>query len=94
MENASGTWTAKSTGINFSNDYLMYAAMASNDVDTIYLGGHDNALGVPLVFQSTNGGSNWSKNSTPPIMQTSSPDGKVLEAIKTGAGVKPVSALL
>ncbi len=61
MENASGTWTAKSTGINFSNDYLMYAAMASNDVDTIYLGGHDNALGVPLVFQSTNGGSNWSK---------------------------------
>lgn len=61
MDNASGTWTAKSTGINFSNDYLMYAAMAWNDVDTIYLGGHDNALGAPLVFQSVNGGSNWAK---------------------------------
>ena len=47
MDNASGSWVSHSTGINFSNDYVMYAAMAENDINTIYLGGSDGALGAP-----------------------------------------------
>ncbi len=61
MNNANGTWIPKSTGITFSNDFIMYPAMAWNDIKTIYLGGHDNALGAPLVFKSTDGGTTWSK---------------------------------
>lgn len=44
MNNANGTWVSKSTGINFSNDFIMYAGMAWNDINTIYLGGSDNAF--------------------------------------------------
>jgi hypothetical protein len=61
MDNADGIWKNKSTGINFSRDFIMYPAMASNNIDVIYLGGNDNALGAPLVFKSTDGGSNWVK---------------------------------
>jgi len=61
MDNVSGTWNSKSSGINFSSDFVMYIAMAENDVNTIYLGGHDNALGAPLVFKTSNAGNSWSK---------------------------------
>ncbi|MCX6243200.1 MAG: T9SS type A sorting domain-containing protein [Bacteroidetes bacterium] len=61
MDNANGTWIPKSTGINFSTDFIMYAAMAGNDINTIYLGGNDNALYAPLVIKSTDGGSSWAK---------------------------------
>ncbi len=61
MDNNSGTWVAKSTGINFANDFVMYAGMADNDINTIYLGGHDNAAGGPLVYKTTDGGVQWSK---------------------------------
>ncbi len=61
MDNASGTWTDRTAGINTSNDYVMYVGMAENDINTIYLGGHDNALSGPLVFKSTTGGTSWTK---------------------------------
>jgi hypothetical protein len=61
MDNDNGTWVPKSTGLNFANDFVMYVGMAENDINTIYLGGHDNALGAPLVYKSTNAGSSWSK---------------------------------
>ncbi|HEX2900090.1 MAG TPA: hypothetical protein VHS96_10255, partial [Bacteroidia bacterium] len=61
MENANGTWVSKSAGINFSNDFVMYTAMADNEVQTMYLGGNDDALGAPLVMKSTNGGDTWAK---------------------------------
>lgn len=61
MDNASAVWLPKSTGINFTNDFVMYAGMATNDVNTIYLGGHDKSLDAPLVYKSTNGGSTWTK---------------------------------
>ncbi|MFN0212743.1 MAG: T9SS type A sorting domain-containing protein [Saprospiraceae bacterium] len=61
MDNASGVWQSKSTDIDFDNDFVMYAAMAWNDPNTIYLGGNDNALGAPLVFKSSNGGTAWEK---------------------------------
>lgn len=61
MDNASGIWQPKTAGLNFNNDFVMYAGMAWNDANTIYLGGNDSALGAPLVAKSTNGGDNWSK---------------------------------
>ena len=61
MENASGTWQSKSVGIDFDNDFVMYAGMAWNDANTIYLGGNDNALGAPLVMKSGSGGDGWEK---------------------------------
>lgn len=61
MDNANGTWMPKSTGITFSNDFLMYVGMAWNDINTIYLGGHDVSLSAPLVYKSANGGDSWSK---------------------------------
>ncbi len=57
----SGTWVNRTTGITVSNDYVMYVGMAENDINTIYLGGHDAALGAPLVYKSTTGGTAWSK---------------------------------
>lgn len=61
MDNASGTWVNKTGTINTANDYIMYAGMAENDINTIYLGGHDNALGAPLVYKSTDAGTTWNK---------------------------------
>jgi len=61
MENASGVWQSKTTGIDFLNDFVMYVAMAWNDANTIYLGGNDGALNAPLVMKTENGGDNWAK---------------------------------
>jgi len=61
MDNASGTWLPKMTGINFTNDFIMYAGMAHNDISTVYLAGNDNALGAPLVYKTTDAGSIWIK---------------------------------
>jgi len=61
MDNDNGTWVLKSAAINFANDFVMFAAMAENDINTIYLGGHDKALSAPLVYKSANAGSTWNK---------------------------------
>jgi len=61
MDNDNGTWVSKSTGIDFTNDFVMYVGMAQNDINTIYLGGNDIALGSPLVYKSSNAGTSWSK---------------------------------
>ncbi|KXK33518.1 MAG: BNR/Asp-box repeat protein [Chlorobi bacterium OLB6] len=61
MDNASGTWLPKSSGIDFSTDFIMYGAMAHNDINTIYLGGTDNLTGGPLVMKSEDGGTSWKK---------------------------------
>lgn len=61
MDNADGAWVSKSAGINFSNDFVMYAAMARNNTNVIYLGGNDNDLGAPLVLKSADGGGTWAK---------------------------------
>ncbi len=61
MDDASGTWVAKMTGIDFSNDFIMYAAMARNDINTVYLAGNDKSLAAPLVYKTINAGSNWEK---------------------------------
>ena len=59
MDNNSGTWTSKMTGINTSSDYLMYVAMAENDISTAYLGGSTSSQS-PNIMKTTDGGSNWS----------------------------------
>lgn len=61
MDNVSGLWIPKMNGINFSNDFIMYAAMARNDLNTVYLAGNDNTLGAPLVFKTNDAGSTWTK---------------------------------
>jgi photosystem II stability/assembly factor-like uncharacterized protein len=61
MDNENGTWVSRSAGVNFANDFIMYAAMAGNDINTIYLGGHDYALSGPLVYKSADGGMSWEK---------------------------------
>ena len=61
MDNASGTWTPKMIGIDFSTDFIMYAGMARNDISTIYLAGNDNILNAPLVYKSSDGGNAWNK---------------------------------
>jgi len=61
MDNDNGTWVSRSAGINFSNDFVMYAAMAENDISAIYLGGHDKALSAPLVYKSADAGITWNK---------------------------------
>jgi photosystem II stability/assembly factor-like uncharacterized protein len=55
------TWTPRLTGININNDFVMYVAMARNDINTVYLGGSDEAAGGNLVMKTTNGGASWSK---------------------------------
>lgn len=61
MDNDNGTWISRSAGLNFANDFVMYAAMAENDINTIYLGGHDNNLSSPLVYKSADAGITWNK---------------------------------
>ena len=61
MDDDNGNWISRSAGINFANDFVMYVGMAENDIQTIYLGGHDNALSAPLVYKSLDAGQSWSK---------------------------------
>ncbi len=61
MDDDNGNWVSRSAGLNFANDFVMYVGMAENDVNTIYLGGHDNALSAPLVYKSIDEGKNWAK---------------------------------
>jgi hypothetical protein len=61
MDHADGVWHSRASGIDFSNDFVMYAAMARNNSDIIYLGGSDNSQNAALVFKSMDGGLNWNK---------------------------------
>ncbi len=58
MDNNSGTWTSKMTGINTSSDYLMFVGMAENDISTAYLGGSTSSQ-TPNVMKTTDGGLSW-----------------------------------
>ena len=58
LDYGSGNWTARTSGISVGTDFLMLVAMASNNVNTVYLGGGSTA-GAPNIMKSTNAGSNW-----------------------------------
>ena len=61
MTDVDGTWVSRSANFDFNNDFIMYAAMAWNDVNTMYLGGNDMATGGPLVMKSADAGVTWTK---------------------------------
>ena len=58
LDYGAGNWTSRMSGISVGTDYLMLVAMASNDINTVYLGG-SNSSGVPNIMKSTNGGLTW-----------------------------------
>ncbi|MGZ3861978.1 MAG: T9SS type A sorting domain-containing protein [Bacteroidia bacterium] len=57
MDNASGTWTSKMSGISVGNDFPDFCGMANNDIDTMYIAGGSNA-GDPIVMRAT-ASTNW-----------------------------------
>jgi hypothetical protein len=61
MDAGSNTWVSKMSGINISNDFVMYAGMARNDINTVYLGGSDGTTGGNCVIKTSNAGTNWNK---------------------------------
>jgi photosystem II stability/assembly factor-like uncharacterized protein len=61
MDNAAGNWTAHSAGLNPNSDFLMFIAMAANDINTVYAGGSTD-LGwgqVPEIVKTANAGQSW-----------------------------------
>ena len=58
MDNISGTWTSRTAGIDIAKDYLMFVAMAENDITTVYLGGGSSTR-QPNVMKTTTAGSTW-----------------------------------
>ena len=50
-------WTSKMSGITLGTDYLMFVAMAQNDINTAYLAGSSNSY--PDIMKTTNAGTNW-----------------------------------
>lgn len=61
LDVGTNAWNARMTGINITNDFVMYVGMAQNDINTVYLGGSDGTTGGNLVMKTSNAGSNWSK---------------------------------
>jgi photosystem II stability/assembly factor-like uncharacterized protein len=61
LDAGTNVWTSKMTGINIASDFVMYVSMATNDINTVYLGGSDDATGGNLVFKTSNAGSSWTK---------------------------------
>jgi len=53
-----GNWVLKTTGLNLANDFVFFAGMARNDINTAYLAGGGSS-GDPIVFKTTNAGNNW-----------------------------------
>lgn len=57
MDNATGPWVRRAAGIDVNSDFLMFIAMATNDLNTVYAGGCKN--GAPDLMRTTDGGANW-----------------------------------
>lgn len=60
LDYGSGNWISRMNGIIVNTDYPMLVAMASNDINTVYLGG-SNSSGVPNILKTTNAGTNWTR---------------------------------
>ena len=50
-------WISKMSGITLGTDYLMFVAMAQNDINTAYLAGSSNSY--PDIMKTINAGTNW-----------------------------------
>lgn len=61
LDNATGPWVRRAGGTDTNSDFLMFIAMATNDLNTVYAGGskYTTAGNVPGVMKTTDGGANW-----------------------------------
>lgn len=57
LDDATGSWALRMTGIDVDHDFLQYLAMAENDVNTLYAAGSRD--GEPAVMVSTDAGLHW-----------------------------------
>ncbi|TAK47729.1 MAG: hypothetical protein EPO28_01775 [Saprospiraceae bacterium] len=58
MDNASGAWAPKMGGINISQDFAVYLAMAENDISTCYIAG-STPNEEAIVMKTADGGNSW-----------------------------------
>ncbi len=58
MDNVAGAWTPAMTGIDISQDFAVYLAMADNDPNTCYLAG-STPNEEAIVMKTANGGDSW-----------------------------------
>ncbi len=58
MDNAAGTWQLKISGIDTSEDFLVFLAMAQNDINTCYLAG-STPYEQAIVMKTEDGGNSW-----------------------------------
>ena len=58
MDDTSGRWTSKMTGITINSDYPVFVGMANNDIDTMYLAGGSSA-GDPIVMRTDSLTDTW-----------------------------------
>jgi len=58
LDYGTGYWVQRMNGIILNTDYLMFTAMAQNDINTAYLAG-SNSSGYPNIMKTTNGGTSW-----------------------------------
>ncbi|HNL38292.1 MAG TPA: hypothetical protein PKH43_04145 [Saprospiraceae bacterium] len=58
MDNASGAWAPAMNGIDVSEDFAVYLAMADNDPNTCYLAG-STPDEEAIVLKTANGGASW-----------------------------------
>ncbi len=59
LDFGTNTWTSVANGLSFSDDFLMYAGMAWNDINTIYFAGARSSTNAPNVVKSTDAGLTW-----------------------------------
>jgi len=61
LDNGTGSWTPRMTGIDPANDFMMFVAMATNDINTVYAGGSNQASfgQVPEIMKTSDGGLHW-----------------------------------
>ena len=61
MDKATGPWVPRANGTDTNTDFLMFIAMATNDLNTVYAGGSKSGpLGyVPNIMKTTDAGLHW-----------------------------------
>jgi hypothetical protein len=60
MDAGTTNWVQKMNGIDINVDYLMYVAMAENDINTVFLAGSNSLLNAPNIMKTSDGGNSWS----------------------------------
>lgn len=61
MDTDDGTWVSKMNGVDINRDFVMYVGMARNNINTVYLGGHDELTTSNSIVKTTDGGNTWKR---------------------------------